>query len=136
MTRAEIHRLWVELNTPTMGGAARSPRLWVTVLAIAALSTCAYGLKGGVGLFADDWVQAIQGPVMGVGPLSLERSRPLLYAPFVLQYWLLGTDVPAYHILLLVLQAANAILVAVMLERFQSMRYHRLGLLVALLYLV
>ncbi|MHB1415264.1 MAG: hypothetical protein ACYC1C_08430 [Chloroflexota bacterium] len=110
---------------------------WADVLVVTLVSVLTYGIHNTAVLYSDDWAQVIGGPAAGTASwLNFHRSRPLLYAPFILQHNLLGTDVLSYRLVLLAFQTLVPIVLLLVLNNYPSMKRYRFSLVVALLCLV
>jgi len=109
----------------------------IAFLSIVAVAILAYGLFYVPALFMDDWTSVIERMVAGNAKwLDLAWRRPLLFAPFLIQYRVFGLHVTSYYIVLWSLHVLMATLLYAIVDRFPLLQRHLFGLIVALLFLV
>jgi hypothetical protein len=114
-----------------------SAKAAVALLSIIAVSYLAYGLFYVPALFMDDWTSVIERMVFDNAKwLDLAWRRPLLFAPFLMQYRVLGLHVTSYYLVIWSLYVLMAMLLYTIVNRFPIPRRRILGLVVALLFLV
>ncbi len=112
----------------------------VTFLAfvlILLLTYLAHGLLHRPMLYGDDWQQGLENLMThSVGWLNWENRRPLLFAPFLLQYTLFGTNLAAYSVILLLMNAATALLVYLLSANFDLVHGKVFALAISMFVLV
>ncbi len=106
-------------------------------LVLAALAFLANGLFFVPALYADDWTNGIEMLVNGSAQwVDVSNRRPLLSAPFLLQYRLFALNVSGQYLVIWFLYVVMAFLVYQIVSRFPLLRQHSFSLVVALLFLV
>lgn len=109
----------------------------VASFSIIAVAYLAYGLFYVPALFTDDWTSVIERMVAGNAKwLDLAWRRPLLFAPFLIQYRVFGLHVTSYYIVLWTMYVLMATLLYAIVDRSHLLQRHLFGLIVALLFLV
>jgi hypothetical protein len=112
-------------------------QLVYVLLPILVIAYLAYGPFFVPALFMDDWTSVIERVITGNAHwLDLADSRPLLFAPFLIQYRLFNLNVTAYYAILWSMYVLMAFLLYKIVNRLPLENGRLFGLLIALLFLV
>jgi hypothetical protein len=107
------------------------------VLSIVLVACVAYGLFYVPALYGDDWSQDIEPIIRGHAQwLNLNQLRPLLYAPFLLQYHVFGFAPGFQYCVIWAAYLFMAFLVYVIVKSVMPGGLHTHALVIALLFLV